>query len=82
MTLWVDEAICVLKSLPVVSLGIYAPPAHRRASGAAYGAALGRCAPPRAARAPPFPLSPNTEKWPGKAIFWRWAERDGASGEA
>ena len=64
MTVWVDEAICVLKSLPVVSISVYAPPAHRRASGAASGGALGRSAPPRAARAPPFLLSPTAEKLP------------------
>ena len=65
----------MLKSLPVVSLSIYAPPAHRRASGAASGAALGRCAPPRAARAPPFPFLPNTEKLP---IFLRKAQQRGS----
>jgi hypothetical protein len=58
----VDAAMCVMNSLPVVSISSYAPPAHRRASGAASGGALGRSAPPRAARAraprPPLFLSP------------------------
>ena len=58
----VDAAMCVMKSLPVVSISSYAPPAHCRASGAASGGALGRSAPPRAARAPPFSFLPNTEK--------------------
>ena len=56
--------MCVMKSLPVVSISSYAPPAHCRASGAASGGALGRSAPPRAARAPPFSFLPNTEKLP------------------
>ena len=59
--------MCVMKSLPVVSISsyvTYAPPAHCRASGAASGGALGRSAPPRAARAPPFSFLPNTEKLP------------------
>ena len=60
----VDVAMCVMKSLPVVSISSYAPPAHCRASGAASGGALGRSAPPRAARAPPFSFLPNTEKLP------------------
>jgi hypothetical protein len=60
----VDAAMCVMKSLPVVSISSYAPPAHCRASGAASGGALGRSAPPRAARAPPFSFLPNTEKLP------------------
>ena len=83
--LWVDEAICVLKSLPVVSLSIYAPPAHRRASGAASGATLGRCAPPRAARAPPFPFPPTRKNCRGRRFFGAGlsvtapaAKRDGA----
>ena len=59
----VDAAMCVMKSLPVVSISSYAPPAHRRASGAASGGALGRSAPPRAARArPPLFLSPQHGK--------------------
>ena len=60
--------MCVMKSLPVVSISSYAPPAHCRASGAASGGALGRSAPPRAARAPPFSFLPNTEKLPHFAI--------------
>ena len=60
----VDVAMCVMKSLPFVSISTYAPPAHRRASGAASGGAVGRSAPPRAARAPPFSFLPNTEKLP------------------
>jgi hypothetical protein len=60
----VDVAMCVMKSLPFVSISTYAPLAHRRASGAASGGALGRSAPPRAARAPPFSFLPNTEKLP------------------
>ena len=60
----VDAAMCVMNSLPVASISSYAPPAHRRASGAASGGALGRSAPPRAARAPPFSFLPNTEKLP------------------
>jgi hypothetical protein len=61
----VDAAMCVMKSLPVVSISSYAPPAHCRASGAASGGALEGAPRPRALRAPPpFPFSPTRKNCP------------------